>query len=201
VDDAPPALFAQAADMTLYQGLLFAHVVAALVWVGGGTMLHLVAFRARTRGPEGLLAFSDDMEWIGKNVLTPAALVVLACGLGMVIDVWGFGEDWVIAALTMYAIAFGTAMTYFGAESARAKEAMVAGRLEEAQVRIARLTLAGRIELGLLYLIVFDMFFKPELSDLGVVGWGVGGFVVWTAFFIARAVMPRSSAPLEPAAV
>jgi uncharacterized membrane protein len=182
--------------MTIYQGLLFAHVVAALVWVGGGTMLHVVAFRARTRGPEGLLAFSD-----GKNMLTPAALVVLACGLGMVIDAWGFGEDWVIAALTMYAIAFGTAMTYFGAESARAKEAMLAGRHEEAQARIARLTLAGRIELGLLYLIVFDMFFKPSFSDLGVAGWGIGGFVVWTAFFVARAVLPRPQAPGESIAV
>jgi uncharacterized membrane protein len=187
--------------MTIYQGLLFAHVVAALVWVGGGTMLHVVAFRARTRGPEGLLAFSDDMEWIGKNVLTPAALLVLACGLGMVIDAWSFGEDWVIAALAMYAIAFGTAMTYFGAESARAKEAMLAGHHLEAQERIARLTLAGRIELGLLYLIVFDMFFKPSFSDFGVVGWGIGGFVVWTAFFVARAVLPRPQAPGESIAV
>jgi hypothetical protein len=187
--------------MTIYQGLLFAHVVAALVWVGGGTMLHVVAFRARTRGPEGLLAFSDDMEWIGKNVLTPAALLVLACGLGMVIDAWSFGEDWVIAALAMYAIAFGTAMTYFGAESARAKEAMLAGRHLEAQARIARLTLAGRIELGLLYLIVFDMFFKPSFSDFGVAGWGIGGFVVWTAFFVARAVLPRPQAPGESIAI
>jgi len=187
--------------MTIYEGLLFAHVVAALVWVGGGTMLHVVAFRARTRGPEGLLAFSEDMEWIGKNVLTPAALLVLACGLGMVIDAWSFGEDWVIAALTMYAIAFGTAMTYFGAESARAKEAMLAGRHLEAQARIARLTLAGRIELGLLYLIVFDMFFKPSFSDFRVAGWGIGGFVVWTAFFVARAVLPRPQAPGESIAV
>jgi hypothetical protein len=159
-------------------------------------MLHLVAFRARMRGPEGLLAFSGDMEWIGKNVLTPAALLVLACGLGMVIDVWSFRDDWVIAALAMYAIAFGTAITYFGAESARAKEAMLAGRHAEAQKRIARLTLAGRIELGLLYLILFDMFFKPEFSDFGVAGWGIGGFVVWTAFFVARAVMPRPHAPV-----
>jgi hypothetical protein len=187
--------------MTIYQGLLFAHVVAALVWVGGGTMLHVVAFRARTRGPEGLLAFSDDMEWIGKNVLTPAALLVLGCGLGMVFDAWSFGEDWVIAALAMYAIAFGTAMTYFGAESARAKEEMLAGHHLEAQARIARLTLAGRIELGLLYLIVFDMFFKPSFSDFGVVGWGIGGFVVWTAFFVARAVLPRPQAPGESIAV
>jgi uncharacterized membrane protein len=180
--------------MTLYQGLLYAHVVAAVVWVGGGTMLHLVAYRARTRGAEGLLAFGADMEWIGSRVLTPAALAVLACGVAMVVDVWSFRDQWVIAALVLYAIAFGTAMTFFGSESERAKEALLAGRLEDARRHIDRLTLAGRIELGLLYLIVFDMFFKPSFSDLGILGWGVGGFAAWTAFFVARAVMPRRTA-------
>jgi|KBSMisStaDraftv2_1062788.scaffolds.fasta_scaffold611290_2 uncharacterized membrane protein len=186
--------------MTLYQGLLYAHVVAAIVWVGGGSMLHLVAYRARLRGPEGMLAFGADMEWIGQRVLTPAALVVLVCGIGMVVDVWSLRDQWVIAALTMYAIAFGTAMTFFGSESARAKEAMQAGRYAEAEAHIDRLTLAGRIELGLLYLIVFDMFFKPQFSDLGIVGWGLGGFAVWTAFFVARSLVPRRTA-LEAVAI
>ena len=100
----------------------------------------------------------------------------------------------------MYAIAFGTTVTFFGSESARAKEAMQAGRYADAEAHIDRLTLAGRIELGLLYLIVFDMFFKPQFSDLGVVGWGLGGFAVWTAFFVARSLMPRRTA-LEAVAV
>ena len=78
---------------------------------------------------------------------------------------------------------------------------MEAGRFAEAEAAITRLTLASRIELGLLYLIVFDMFFKPELSNFGIAGWGIGGFAVWTAFFVARAVMPRPEAPRESIAV
>src|SRR5689334_7887064 len=118
--------------MTLYQGLLFAHVVCAIVWVGGGTMLQFVALRARTRGPEGLLAYGSDMEWIGKYVLTPAAFGVLALGIAMVVDAWSFRYDWVLIALVLYAIAFGTAMTYFGREAEQAISAMAAGRIDEA---------------------------------------------------------------------
>ena len=71
---------------------------------------------------------------------------------------------------------------------------MLAGQDAEAQSHIDRLALAGRIALGLLYLIVFVMFFKPSFSDPGIVGWGIGGFAVWTACFVARAFMPRRSA-------
>ena len=178
--------------MTLYQGLLFAHVVCAIVWVGGATMLQFVSLRARTRGPEGMLAFGSDMEWIGKNVLTPAALGVLGLGIAMVVDVWSFGDDWVIIALALYAIAFGTAMTYFGHEAERAIAATAAGRHGEAARRIARLTAASRIELAMLYLIVFDMFFKPELTDWDVLGWGVGGFAVASALALSRLLTPRA---------
>jgi uncharacterized membrane protein len=172
--------------MTVYQGLLFAHVVAAIVWVGGATMLQFVALRARTRGIDGLLAYGSDMEWIGKNVLTPAASGVLLLGVAMVVDAWSFRYDWVIVALVLYTVAFGTAMTYFGHEAERAKAALAAGRQEEAFRRIARLTAASRVELALLYLIVFDMFFKPTFADHGLLAWGVGGFVVASALALSR---------------
>jgi uncharacterized membrane protein len=172
--------------MTLYQGLLFAHVVAAILWVGGATMLQFVALRARTRGIDGLLAYGSDVEWIGKNVLTPAAFGVLLLGIAMVFDAWSFRSDWVIIALVLYAIAFGTAMTYFGRETEKAKAALVAGRNDEALRRIARLTAASRIELAMLYLIVFDMFFKPTFADHGLIAWGVGGFLVASAFALSR---------------
>jgi len=185
--------------VTLYQGLLYAHVVAAIVWVGGGTMLQFVALRARTRGPVGMQAFGADMEWIGRHVLTPAALAVLVFGVAMVVDAWSVRYDWVVIALVLYTIAFGTALTYFGHESTRAKEALGAGRHAEAERRIARLTTASRIELAMLYLIVFDMFFKPTFGDFGLLAWGVGGFLAISAFFVARLCLPRAETPGSPA--
>jgi len=184
--------------MTLYQGLLFAHVVAAIVWVGGATMLQFVAARAKTRGPQGMLAYGSDMEWIGKNVLTPAAFAVLAFGVGMVLDAWSFRYDWVLIALALYAIAFGTAMTYFGHEAQKAKDALASGRGDEAARRIARLTAASRVELAMLYLIVFDMFFKPTFADRGLLVWGLGGFAVAAAAALARLTTGYGSASWRP---
>jgi uncharacterized membrane protein len=184
--------------MTLYQGLLFAHVVAAIVWVGGATMLQFVAARAKTRGFEGLLAYGSDVEWIGKNVLTPAAFSVLGFGIAMVVDAWSFRYDWVLIALTLYAIAFGTAMTYFGHETQKAKAALAAGRHDEAARRIARLTAASRVELAMLYLIVFDMFFKPTFADHGLLAWGIGGFVVASAVALSRLTTGYGSASWRP---
>jgi uncharacterized membrane protein len=187
-------------SMTLYQGLLFAHVVAAVVWVGGATMLQFVALRARTRGPEGLLAYGSDIEWIGSRVLTPAALAVLVLGVALVADAWSFRYDWVLIALVLYAVAFGTAMTYFGHEAEHAKAAIAAGRHEEAERRVARLTAASRVELAMLYLIVFDMFFKPSVGDWGLLGWGVGGFLAVSALAVSRLLVPRPAAPRAPLA-
>ena len=184
--------------MTLYQGLLFAHVVAAIVWVGGATMLQFVAARARTWGAEGMLDYGSDMEWIGKNVLTPAAFAVLALGIAMVVDAWSFRYDWVLIALTLYAIAFGTAMTYFGHEAQKAKDALAGGRPDEAARRIARLTAASRVELAMLYLIVFDMFFKPTFSDHGLLAWGLGGFAVASAAALSRLTTGYGSASWRP---
>ena len=39
-----------------------------------------------------------------------------------------------------------------------------------------------------------DVFFKRSFSDPGILGWGVGGFAVWTLLLAARAFMPRRTA-------
>jgi hypothetical protein len=162
------------ARMTLYEGMLYVHVAAAMIWIGGATMLQFVALRARTRGPRGMEEFGSDMAWIGKHVMMPASLVVLACGIGLVADSWSFGADWVLVALVLYAVAFVAGVGYFEPEGARLGRAIAEGRVAEAQRRAARLTVVTRIELSLLYLIVFDMFFKPTFSDHALIAWGSG---------------------------
>ncbi|HZT92133.1 MAG TPA: DUF2269 family protein [Gaiellaceae bacterium] len=181
--------------MTFYDGMLFVHVAAAMIWLGGATMLQFVALRARTRGPEGMKAFARDMAWIGKNVLTPASLAVLVCGVGMVVDAWSFGDDWVVIALALFGIAFATGVGYFEPEGKRLGRAMAEGRVDEAQRRAARLTVISRLELSLLYLIVFDMFFKPTFTSYSLIAWGIGGVLVWAAIVLARAATARPAAP------
>jgi uncharacterized membrane protein len=52
--------------VSLYEWLLFLHIVAAIVWIGGGVILQILGARlARSRDAEGMLKFTRDIEVLG----------------------------------------------------------------------------------------------------------------------------------------
>ena len=59
--------------MTLYEFLVFVHVLMVVVWVGGDVAIQALALRAtRAKEPARMAAFSADAEWIGLRVFMPA---------------------------------------------------------------------------------------------------------------------------------
>jgi len=85
------------------------------------------------------------------------------------------------------------------AESGRLGKVIAEQGLEspEAQRRMARIILYSRIELVLLFLIVFDMTVKPEVGDAGAVLFGLGAAAAAAALIVWRflAGAPRAQAP------
>jgi uncharacterized membrane protein len=66
----------------LYSWLLFAHVLAAMVWVGGAVLLGVLAIRvARDGEPGGVGRFMANMRVIGPLVLAPATVAVAGFGV------------------------------------------------------------------------------------------------------------------------
>jgi uncharacterized membrane protein len=170
--------------MTWYDFLLFGHIAMATVWVGGGAMLQFVALRAmRATDPRRLVDFGGDVEWIGKRVLTPTAALAVVSGVLLVIDsdVWGFGDDWIVIGIVLFAITFLAGVTFFGPEAGRV------GKLVEAEgptspaalAKLKRLLALTRADLMLLFLIIFDMSVKPS--------WGDGSFWIAVLVFAALA--------------
>src|SRR4051794_38351974 len=93
----------------LYDWLLFLHVLAAMVWLGGGILLAALATRVlRARRPEEVERFLANLRVIGPLVLAPATIAVPGLGVWMVLDstAWGFGQLWVQLALGLFAAAF-----------------------------------------------------------------------------------------------
>jgi uncharacterized membrane protein len=154
-------------DLTLYEALLFAHILFAIVWVGGDVMIQVFALRAMAAGPARTAEFSRDVEWIGTRVLVPSSLLVVVFGVWLVLDQpsWEFSQFWVSAGLAMFGVSFVTGAFFLGPESGRiGKLAAERGAEDpEVQSRIARTLLVSRVELVLLIAIVYDMVAKPGL--------------------------------------
>jgi uncharacterized membrane protein len=150
-----------------YEWLLFFHIAAAVVWLGGGLAIQVLAIRAnRTDDPARMVSIAHEAEWFGTRIFLPSSLLVLILGIILTIDgPWDFGQTWVILALIGYGLSFVTGAAFLGPESGRIGKLLAADGPDSpaVQARIQRIFLVSRIELVLLYLIVFDMVIKPGL--------------------------------------
>jgi uncharacterized membrane protein len=176
-----------------FELLLFLHVAMAIVWIGGGLVLQLFAYRVSlARDPGRSAALGQDIEWIGTRVFVPASLLSFITGVLLVVesDFYGFGDDWIVMALVLYAITFFAGLLYFGPESGRVGALMAEGS-PAAGPRMARLVFLTRLDLVLLFLVVFVMTVKPGWDDqallVGIVGALLASGVVWWRYRLATA--------------
>ena len=182
--------------MSLYEFLLFLHITAAVIWVGGATMIQLFAFRSlRSRDPDRIANVTSDIEWIGSRILVPTSLAAFLLGVGLVWEssAWGFGDDWIVIGLVLFAVTFLAGALFFGPESGRISR-LVASQgagSPAAQARIRRILVLSRIDLVVLLLIVFDMAAKPSFSD----GWTIALAVVVAVALSLLLTVRRSAAP------
>ena len=155
--------------MTRYEVLLFLHIAAAIVWLGGAMVVQLFAFRAeRADDPLAMHRVASDAEWLAMRLFVPSSLVVLVLGILLVLDgPWGFDQLWIVLGLAGYAFSFFLGILFLSPESGRI------GRLIEAHgpthesvtSRIARITAVSRVELAVLFAVVLDMTLKPTGDD------------------------------------
>lgn len=89
--------------MTLHNWLLFAHVLAAMIWVGGGIVDLSLARRMMGADEATARIFAASREWTLTRVVLPAMMVVPVLGIALVVesDAWSFGQTWVWLSLTL----------------------------------------------------------------------------------------------------
>jgi uncharacterized membrane protein len=150
-----------------YEWLLFFHIAAAIVWLGSGVAVQVLAFRAnRADDPARMVTIAHEAEWFGMRIFLPSSLTVLVLGIILTVDgPWDFGQTWIILALIGWGLSFVTGAAFLGPEFGRIGKLLAAEGPESPAVRarIQRIFLVSRIELVLLYLIVLDMVVKPGL--------------------------------------
>jgi uncharacterized membrane protein len=150
----------------LYDWLVLLHIVAAMVWVGGGVMLAVQSTRVlRERDPGAVARFVSSMSVVGPVVLAPATVLVVGVGVWMVLDssAWGFDQVWVQLALGLFAVAFVIGVAFQSRAALKADAAAQAGDAGEALRQLGRWSWGYRTILLLLLVATWDMVMKPGL--------------------------------------
>ena len=164
--------------MTWYTFFKSIHVIMAVIWVGGATIIQAYAFRIlRTDDGKRKADFAKDTEVVGMRVFVPASLVLFLGALGMMINLdWSWGQNWIVLGLISFGLSFVIGAGFLGPESGR-----IAALIDEhgpdapvVQARIRRLLVVSRCELVVLLTVVLNMVVKP----VGQAGWFWGMLVV-----------------------
>jgi uncharacterized membrane protein len=150
----------------LYDWLLFLHVVAAMVWVGG--LVALTAFGAhvlRSGEREAVARFIGSLRVIGPFVLGPSSSLVVVFGIWLVVysSAWGFGQTWIWLALVLLVAAVLVGAAFLSRAALAAEGAVKAGDDTEAMEQLRRWSWGVRLILFLLVVATWDMVFKPGL--------------------------------------
>jgi len=145
----------------VYDWLVFAHVLAAMVWLGGITVLGAFAVRIlREDDPAAVRSFLGALRRIGPLVLAPAPVLLLGFGVWAVLDsgAWGFGQLWIDLALGLFVAAF-----LIGAAH-QSRAALAAERASDPAVALRHLhrwAWGMGVIVALLVVATWAMVFKP----------------------------------------
>ena len=149
---------------SLYEWLLFLHVIAVMVWVGGVIVLaSLAVFVLRDGDPAGIGGFVGMLRVVGPIVLAPAPAIALGVGIWMVVDsdAWAFDQEWIYIALALLAAAFVYGAAFQSRAAIAAARASASGDRAEAARQLRRWSLGSGLILLLLVVATWDMVFKP----------------------------------------
>jgi uncharacterized membrane protein len=152
--------------VVLYDTLLFLHILAAMVWVGGAVLLGVLARSVLSSGqPEEVERFLATLRFVGPRVLAPATIGVAALGIWMVLNsaAWDFGQTWVQLALVLLGTAFVIGAAYQSRAAITAQRAAHRGDHEEARRRLQHWAWGYLTIVLLLIAATWDMVTKPGL--------------------------------------
>jgi len=148
-----------------YSAFKAVHVLGAIVWIGGGSLITILALMAeRKNDPAELATIGRQAAVVGERIFAPAGLVVVAMGIAMMVNTnWGWGKFWVTAGLIGYVITFFTGIGVLapGTKKIVALTEEKGATHPDTQAAIKRILLIARVDVAMLFLVVVDMVVKP----------------------------------------
>jgi uncharacterized membrane protein len=151
----------------VYEFLLTIHVLAAVIWLGGGIAMHILGRRVLKRNdPQEIYKFSEEVNIIGLRLYAPTSLVLLVAGILLVNEVgYEFSQLWITFGFLGWIFSFLVGIGYYGPQDKKL-QTLVAAEGPTAPGVVANVRqalLVNSIEILILLLVVIDMTTKPGL--------------------------------------
>jgi uncharacterized membrane protein len=172
--------------MDLASLLKFAHVCAALVWVGGGFVMVIGGIaRARHASPEDQLAHIRTVAFLGTRLFMPASIATLASGVALLFAAgWGWQPFTVLGlAGIVFTAAYG-ALVLGPASEKVAKTAEAWGAVSALPMARQIYRLAA-FDYAIQFAIIFLMVVKPGWQDMAILA-GLGAVITLAALAAFR---------------
>jgi uncharacterized membrane protein len=179
--------------MDLVSLLKFAHVCAAIVWVGGGFVMVLGGIaRARHASAEDQMAHVRTVAFLGTRLFMPASIATLASGVALLFAAgWGWQPFTVLGlAGIVFTAAYGALLLGPSCEKA-AKTAEAWGAVS-ALPMLRRIYRLAAFDYAVQFAIIFLMVVKPGWQDVAIFA-GLAAIVTLAAL-VAFRPLPHLSA-------
>lgn len=148
-----------------YFWLKSVHVLAAVMWVGGGVMLTLLGLMTLAeRDPVRLAQFARQVSFLGGRYFPPLSLMVVGFGFWMVENGdLGYDATWLQIGIGGWIASFLVGAGYLGPHASKLAKLLEQRPPEDGEVQalIQRILFVARLDAVLLLFIVFDMVAKP----------------------------------------
>ena len=151
----------------MYEFLLTVHVLAAVIWVGGGTLMHILGRRVLKRGDgREIHDFSQEVNAVALRLYAPLALILLVAGVLLVDEAgYEFSQLWITLAFMGWAFSFFVGILYYGPHDKKLQQLVAAEGPTAPGVaeNVRQALMVNQVELLILLLVVIDMTTKPGL--------------------------------------
>jgi uncharacterized membrane protein len=151
--------------VSLYESLLFVHVLAAAAWFGAALLsVVLMELAVRAQDIAWIMRFGEYDDTLAKVLFIPSALLVLITGVALVFEgPWSFTDDgWVLAGIVLLAGIFALGL---GTIVPAGKKLVALGSSgapqAELQDQLRKLRLLSWLDVALLAVALFVMTTKP----------------------------------------
>jgi hypothetical protein len=177
--------------VSYYEVLLFLHVAAVAIWLGGAVLFFVLFQRSKTaHDPVLAERLGAHTAWLAQRLFIPATLAVLVLGVLLTIKgPWGFGDLWIVLGLGGWAVSFLVGIGVIEPTTKKMHTAMAEHGPEHPSVGgyARRLDGLAAFDLTLLFAIVWDMALKPTSGDvvtlvIAALPVALGLFIVLRAF-------------------